>query len=97
MGNIVSEKEIKNTTESLISNDKKRKNLKENSMIAVDGNGLIRVTNILRIIKQKDWDTKFFRVKIAQVKCKNLTNSIIKYIDKTGKKERNDERRFYFI
>jgi ribosomal protein S18 acetylase RimI-like enzyme len=87
---IINENEIKTSTISLIKNKKMRSTLNRNSMIAVDGNGLVRVANILKIVQQKEWDTKFFGVKIAQVTCKSLTKSIIKYIDTTCQNNKID-------
>jgi len=86
-GNTVSEKIIYAKVSGLIKNKHMRKNLAENGMLLVDGLGLERVFNLIRILSILKWDTAFFGFKTARIHTLRLNENIVNYALEYCKKE----------
>jgi spore coat polysaccharide biosynthesis predicted glycosyltransferase SpsG/ribosomal protein S18 acetylase RimI-like enzyme len=78
-GDTITEKEIINRVNNLLSNHELRKELRRTSLTVVDGRGLERVVQLVSIVKVKEWDTSFFGFKIAQLYPTQLSEDILQY------------------
>jgi len=88
MGKSVNEDIIKMSVNNLIKNTELRKSLGDNGMLLIDGLGLERVFNLVRIVSILKWDSEFFGFKTARLHPLRLTEDIVKYaIDYCKKNE----------
>jgi len=79
MWDSVNEDTIKEKINDLIKNRALRKSLLENGMLLIDGLGLERVFNLVRIVSILEWDTAFFGFKTLRLHPLRLTEDIVKY------------------
>jgi spore coat polysaccharide biosynthesis predicted glycosyltransferase SpsG/ribosomal protein S18 acetylase RimI-like enzyme len=79
MGNQVSECAIEEKVSAIAKDYRLRNSLRKQALSFVDGNGLQRVANIIRIVNILYWDTEFFGVKIASLNTLRLNSRIVKY------------------
>jgi len=88
MGDSINEDTIKTKINDLIKNRALRKSLLENGMLLVDGLGLERVFNLIRIVSILKWDTAFFGFKTTRLHPLRLTEDMVKYALDYCKKKR---------
>ena len=86
-GNSLDDKTVYARVNELIKNKDLRKSLMKNGMLLVDGLGLERVFNLVRIVSILEWDTAFFGFKTARLHPLRLNEDIIKYAINYCKKE----------
>lgn len=78
-GDSLDEKTIRTKVNELMQNKDLRKSLIKNGAMLVDGLGLERVFDLIRIISILEWDTNFFGFKTARLYPLRLTEDIMKY------------------
>lgn len=79
MGDSLDEKTIYARVNELIKNKVLKESLRNNGMMLVDGKGLERVFNLIRIVSILHWDTNFFGFKTATLHALRLNEDIVKY------------------
>ena len=79
MGDQVSGSAILEKVITLAQDRNLRNSLRKRGMALVDGKGLQRVTDLIRIVSVLNWDTEFFEVKIAALHTLRINPDIVKY------------------
>ena len=77
--NQIQHRPIGKKIETLISNVSMRKKISERGQQLVDRHGLSRVGNLIQIIEELSWDSRFFRKKVARLFPSRLTKEILNY------------------
>ncbi len=78
-GDSLNEKTIYTKVNELIKNKGLRESLRNNGMMLVDGKGLKRVFELIKIVSILDWDTNYFGAKTAALHVLRLNEDIVKY------------------
>lgn len=78
-GDSLDEKTIYASASDIIKNNALRRSLAENGMLLIDGLGLERVSDLIRMVSKLDWDTAFFGFKTARLHTLRLNENIVKY------------------
>lgn len=88
MGNKVSNATIRKEINELLNDYGKRLSLSQNSRALIDGEGLGRVAELVRVYKKSSWDTDFFGVNIARFYPLRINESLVKYVFKKCEEDR---------
>lgn len=75
----LTEREIYEKTVELIKNKDLRQKMIDKGLALVDGRGLERISDLIRIIDVLKWDTNFFGFKTARLNPLRLTENIVKH------------------
>jgi len=74
------EQRVRAAVAELVSAPAKREQLSRAARRLVDGGGLKRVANLIRMCELLEWDTQFFGRRIADIKPLRLTERIMDYV-----------------
>jgi len=81
MGDAVAEAEIMRRATGLISDRVARQRMSRSGQRLVDGEGLSRTTDLIRVVKPLKWDSDFFKIRIAKVTAPRITQRMASFID----------------
>ncbi len=81
LGDAVPGAEISRRAAALMSDHEARQRMSRKARKLVDGKGLRRVADLVRVVRPLNWDSGFFRMKIAKVTASRLNERMASFID----------------
>ncbi|MFH0737374.1 MAG: GNAT family N-acetyltransferase [Candidatus Micrarchaeota archaeon] len=82
MGDMASSEDILSRTSGLMSDHNLRSLMSHKAQGLVDGEGLSRVADLIRVVKPLDWDSGFFGFKIAKATSYRMSERMASFIDR---------------